>query len=122
MTMNLLNIHLLYTTTIVITVLHLLSPASCVDQKQLSVAPQGLLMEDKTRLGSAPPSCHNKCNQCHPCMAVQVPTLPIRDRVEPGLGRTIPLDLESSPSTTGEYSNYKPLGWKCRCGDRLFNP
>ncbi|KAG6384329.1 hypothetical protein SASPL_155865 [Salvia splendens] len=38
---------------------------------------------EKTRLGSTPPSCHNKCNQCHPCMAVQVPTLPSHSRVGP---------------------------------------
>ncbi|KAJ4953706.1 hypothetical protein NE237_030538 [Protea cynaroides] len=109
---------------LVITLHLLLSPASCVDQQLSSLSHQGLLIEDKTRLGSIPPSCHNKCNECHPCTAVQVPTtLPIHDRVQPGQGRTEPMELVSSPSTTpAKYANYKPLGWKCRCGNRLFNP
>lgn len=46
------------------------------------------MVEEKTRLGSTPPSCHNKCNQCHPCMAVQVPSLTSQNgRVQPGLSR-----------------------------------
>ncbi|KAL5556273.1 hypothetical protein UlMin_038509 [Ulmus minor] len=74
----------------------------------------GLLFEEKTRLGSTPPSCHNKCNSCHPCMAVQVPTLP--RPAQPGSTRTVFFfDLS-------KYSNYKPLGWKCRCGNHFFNP
>ncbi|KAL5556069.1 hypothetical protein UlMin_038305 [Ulmus minor] len=75
---------------------------------------KGLLFEEKTRLGSTPPSCHNKCNSCHPCMAVQVPTLP--RPAQPGSTRTVFFfDLS-------KYSNYKPLGWKCRCGNHFFNP
>ncbi|OAY33427.1 hypothetical protein MANES_13G095400v8 [Manihot esculenta] len=66
----------LTTTCIVIAallcLLLLLPPASSFHQ-QLA---RGFLFEDKTRLGSRPPSCHNKCNGCHPCMAVQVPTVP----------------------------------------------
>jgi Epidermal patterning factor proteins len=75
---------------------------------------QGVMMEDKTRLGSIPPSCHNCCNTCNPCTAVQVPSLS-----GPGnqLVRTSAKDMPFSM-----YSNYKPLGWKCRCGDQLFNP
>ncbi|XP_049404215.1 EPIDERMAL PATTERNING FACTOR-like protein 1 isoform X2 [Solanum stenotomum] len=30
-----------------------------------------VLVEEKSRLGSMPPSCYNKCNQCHPCRAIQ---------------------------------------------------
>ncbi|XP_043722198.1 EPIDERMAL PATTERNING FACTOR-like protein 1 isoform X2 [Telopea speciosissima] len=115
---------------LVITLLHhQLSPASCLlhQQPPSSLAPQ-LLIEDKTRLGSTPPSCHNKCNECHPCTAVQVPTLPNHDRVELGPGGTTgtkPMEQESSssPSTAAaKFPNYKPLGWKCSCGNRLFNP
>ncbi|XP_043722197.1 EPIDERMAL PATTERNING FACTOR-like protein 1 isoform X1 [Telopea speciosissima] len=116
---------------LVITLLHhQLSPASCLlhQQPPSSLAPQKLLIEDKTRLGSTPPSCHNKCNECHPCTAVQVPTLPNHDRVELGPGGTTgtkPMEQESSssPSTAAaKFPNYKPLGWKCSCGNRLFNP
>lgn len=87
------------------------------------------MFEEKTRLGSTPPSCHNKCNQCHPCMAVQVPSLTTRNgRVQPGLSRkgTVdPLDYYdlTTPSPVGnKYSNYKPLGWKCRCRNHFYNP
>ncbi|KAJ8541972.1 hypothetical protein K7X08_016838 [Anisodus acutangulus] len=45
-----------------------------------------VLVEEKSRLGSMPPSCHNKCNQCHPCMAVQVSSLSSHNRVEPSGG------------------------------------
>ncbi|KAK4754174.1 hypothetical protein SAY87_002278 [Trapa incisa] len=79
-----------------------------------------MAMEEKARLGSTPPSCYNKCNGCHPCQAVQVPTGPIISH------RSISTDGKDSlhqfqPEGDG-YSNYKPLGWKCRCRNRLFNP
>ncbi|GER26879.1 epidermal patterning factor-like protein [Striga asiatica] len=88
--------------------------------------PTGLVVAaEKARLGSTPPSCHNKCNQCHPCMAVQVPTMPGHDRVEPG--REEPayyFDAPPAPpsSAGNRYSNYKPLGWKCRCDGHFYNP
>lgn len=86
----------------------------CVDKSPLS-APQAMLMEDKIRLGSTPPSCHNRCNTCNPCTAVQVPTLPGRRA-----GATDAKFVDQSAYS--QYSNYKPLGWKCRCRDRLYNP
>ncbi|CAA0838165.1 EPIDERMAL PATTERNING FACTOR-like protein 1 [Striga hermonthica] len=79
----------------------------------------------KARLGSTPPSCHNKCNQCHPCMAVQVPTMPGHERVEPGREKLADyFDAPPAPpsSAGNRYSNYKPLGWKCRCGGHFYNP
>ncbi|KAL2246617.1 EPIDERMAL PATTERNING FACTOR-like protein 1 [Sesamum indicum] len=79
---------------------------------------RGFEVEKKARLGSTPPSCHNKCNQCHPCTPVQVPTLPQGHRSS---ARENPSNYHSS--SAGEmYSNYKPLGWKCRCGGRFYNP
>ncbi|XP_042441063.1 EPIDERMAL PATTERNING FACTOR-like protein 1 [Zingiber officinale] len=73
---------------------------------------QGVLVDqDKARLGSAPPNCRNRCNQCTPCTAVQDPAPPAGSR--PRDGCSLPID---------KYSNYKPLGWKCSCGDRLYNP
>ncbi|KAI5669860.1 hypothetical protein M9H77_19713 [Catharanthus roseus] len=98
---------------------------------------QGLLVEEKTRLGSTPPSCYNKCNKCHPCTAVQVPTLPNQGRrMEPSPAASLtrsklPLGyFDSSSPSLGEgdnnnnnrYSNYKPLGWKCRCDGHFYNP
>ncbi|KAL3524781.1 hypothetical protein ACH5RR_013153 [Cinchona calisaya] len=118
----------LSTIFVVITLLHLLSPTSCLSHKQSQDTIQGLLVEDKTRLGSTPPSCHNKCNNCHPCMAVQVPTMPSHNQVKPRLTRATTMDnyfdssSPSSPSVGNRYSNYKPLGWKCRCGGHFYNP
>uniref|UniRef100_A0A3Q7JIQ5 Epidermal patterning factor-like protein n=1 Tax=Solanum lycopersicum TaxID=4081 RepID=A0A3Q7JIQ5_SOLLC len=88
---------------------------------------KGLLVEEKTRLGSMPPSCYNKCNQCHPCMAAQVPTTPShrQDGPSPSRGKNIAMEYFDSPSpSTGanRYSNYKPLEWKCKCEDHLYNP
>ncbi|KAL5705205.1 hypothetical protein ACHQM5_023541 [Ranunculus cassubicifolius] len=107
-------------TAVLVFVLHLLyflQPSSAL--------PQGRLTDEKMRLGSTPPSCYNRCRDCHPCMAVQVPTTPIQ---QPGMGRVPPPikedeDEESFPTTIStKYTNYKPLGWKCRCGNHLFNP
>ncbi|KAF5198151.1 Haloacid dehalogenase-like hydrolase domain-containing protein [Thalictrum thalictroides] len=120
MTMSLLNKKLFQTTTLVVFVLHLLYfEASCFDQQPPSALPQEkLLTEEKMRLGSRPPSCYNRCSECHPCMAVQVPTIPN----QPGMG-TIVVPLlnkeeyyNTHPSSASKkYTNYKPLGWKCRC-------
>ncbi|KAH7652819.1 hypothetical protein IHE45_19G042200 [Dioscorea alata] len=70
-----------------------------------------MVQERKFRIGSTPPSCHNRCNSCSPCMAVQVPTLPVRSSSGAPLRASYIM-----------YSNYKPLGWKCQCGNQLFNP
>ncbi|KAE8693238.1 EPIDERMAL PATTERNING FACTOR-like protein 1 [Hibiscus syriacus] len=76
---------------------------------------QGLYFEEKTRLGSTPPRCHNKCNGCHPCMAVQVPS-PFQ-RADSSKAMEV-----FGPASANQYSNYKPLGWKCRCDDHFYNP
>lgn len=90
-----------------------------------------VLIEEKSRLGSMPPSCYNKCNQCHPCRAVQVPSLPSHNGVESSGDATqtqaMSMDYSSvepslSPVEASRYSNYKPLGWKCRCGGHFYNP
>ncbi|XVF17287.1 hypothetical protein REPUB_Repub10bG0106800 [Reevesia pubescens] len=113
----------LYTSTLVISLCFLLpSPASSLRQLQPPNSPRGLSFEEKTRLGSTPPSCHNKCNGCHPCMAVQVPTLPSHDRFQPGLNKAITSSMQFFAPSGNRYSNYKPLGWKCRCGDHFYNP
>uniref|UniRef100_A0A7C9DZ12 Epidermal patterning factor-like protein n=1 Tax=Opuntia streptacantha TaxID=393608 RepID=A0A7C9DZ12_OPUST len=85
---------------------------------------QGSLMQEKTRLGSTPPSCYNKCDGCHPCTAVKVPASPGLHRVQLSPSRSerqsygVISEYDSFPGAT----NYKPLGWKCRCKDRLYNP
>lgn len=85
---------------------------------------QVALIEDKARLGSTPPSCHNRCNNCHPCMAIQVPTLPTRSRftrVNPFSGGFV-RPPSSLTTVLDQYSNYKPMGWKCHCNGHFYNP
>ncbi|KAF9607908.1 hypothetical protein IFM89_003722 [Coptis chinensis] len=117
-----LNHELLQTTAVFIFILHLLCfQASCFHQQPPSTLQRGVVTEEKMRLGSRPPSCYNRCSECHPCMAVQVPTTPI----QPGNGPLVPLNKHDkflSSTTSKKYTNYKPLGWKCRCGNHLFNP
>lgn len=82
------------------------------------------LVEDKARLGSTPPSCHNRCNGCHPCMPTQVPTLPTRSRftrVDPFSGGFV-RPPSSLTTVLDQYSNYKPMGWKCHCNGHFYNP
>ncbi|KAK7318632.1 hypothetical protein RJT34_03335 [Clitoria ternatea] len=112
------------TLLIIVFLLHLLSQVSSSFQSHPSISKRDLLFEEKNRLGSIPPSCHNKCNDCHPCMAVQVPTLPSHGSVPPDLTKsTAAMESFVDPSPKGNrYSNYKPLGWKCHCGDHFFNP
>ncbi|GLJ29741.1 hypothetical protein SUGI_0586880 [Cryptomeria japonica] len=72
------------------------------------------LVELKSQIGSKPPRCQSKCNSCKPCEAVQVPAVP--------QSRKISRDPNTPAAGTQEYSNYKPMSWKCKCGDKLFNP
>ncbi|KAL5982233.1 hypothetical protein ACLOJK_016304 [Asimina triloba] len=108
-----------YTTALAAAFLHLLL-ARAVTQPTSSPSGWGLDDDEKMRLGSTPPSCHGRCSECNPCLAVQVPTLPDHDDVGQGSGNSVATALVSSSaaSSIGDpYSNYKPLEWKCRCGD-----
>ncbi|KAJ8504514.1 hypothetical protein OPV22_005400 [Ensete ventricosum] len=102
------------TASFLVTLLHLLLPLCCFNESSPLSRSEGMPVEDKARLGSAPPNCHNRCNECTPCTAVPDPTAPDRPhRVQPLLDDWFPED---------KHSNYKPLGWKCRCGGNLYNP
>ncbi|KAL2332755.1 hypothetical protein Fmac_013968 [Flemingia macrophylla] len=111
---NSTTITVLFIITVTFLLHHLLCPVSCFNQPQHAPDP---LCEEKSRLGSSPPTCYNKCNQCHPCMAVQVPSVPSHTQVHPCL-----VPVEGFFLQGNRYSNYKPLSWKCRCGDHYFNP
>jgi hypothetical protein len=85
------------------------------------------MMLRKTMLGSRPPSCEGRCRSpCgRLCEAVQVPVTPhdllqmLRDRRRKttlqeagaaGGGRS-----SGGVSSYDDRSNYKPLGWRCKC-------
>ncbi|VVB09864.1 unnamed protein product [Arabis nemorensis] len=72
-------------------------------------------------IGSRPPRCERvRCRSCGHCEAIQVPTNP-------------QTKFHHSPSTSSEIidldyirgddnSNYKPMSWKCKCGNSIYNP
>ncbi|XP_010250122.1 PREDICTED: EPIDERMAL PATTERNING FACTOR-like protein 6 [Nelumbo nucifera] len=65
------------------------------------------LKQRKLVLGSRPPRCVNKCLSCSPCMATLV--IPPHQR-------------SFKSSSQGEDGSYYLLSWKCRCGNKLFQP
>ncbi|KAK1607343.1 hypothetical protein QYE76_031016 [Lolium multiflorum] len=86
--------------------------------------------EEKVRLGSSPPSCRNKCYECSPCVAVQVPSLSAPSRPASTTARA-DADVDGAaaarrdaplPPPLVTLSEYKPLWWKCQCRDRLYEP
>ncbi|KAF8400636.1 hypothetical protein HHK36_013935 [Tetracentron sinense] len=66
------------------------------------------LKQRKLVLGSRPPRCINKCLSCSPCMATLV--------IPPHQSRGFKV------SSHEEDDSYYLLSWKCRCGDKLFQP
>ena len=73
-----------------------------------------LVKESKGQIGSRPPRCEGRCRSCGRCEAVQVPVIPqVKNH-----GRTRDMPL----SRSDDLSNYKPMSWKCKCGNYFFNP
>ncbi|KAL1316094.1 hypothetical protein HN51_068336 [Arachis hypogaea] len=74
--------------------------------------------DDKTmmraQIGSRPPRCEKRCRSCEHCEAIQVPTNPQAKNNS---------KLKTIAYASGEdNSNYKPMSWKCKCGNLIFNP
>ncbi|XP_031096271.1 EPIDERMAL PATTERNING FACTOR-like protein 8 [Ipomoea triloba] len=65
-------------------------------------------------LGSSPPKCVGRCMGCRPCVAALV--IPPHDDKN-GFRRP----SSSSSSGAGDESYYL-LSWKCRCGNKYFQP
>nr|KYP47779.1 hypothetical protein KK1_030543 [Cajanus cajan] len=69
-----------------------------------SIAPASLSPQEERkgnpRLGSFPATCQTKCNQCKPCVPVEVT---IRTMEE-------------------EENQYYPIAWKCMCQSNIFSP
>ncbi|KAI4329337.1 hypothetical protein L6164_021611 [Bauhinia variegata] len=66
--------------------------------------------ESKMVIGSKPPACVNKCSTCRPCIATLV--VPKHQRK----------DFKKVSSHGEEDDSYYLLSWKCRCGNKLFQP
>ncbi|XP_010245623.1 PREDICTED: EPIDERMAL PATTERNING FACTOR-like protein 2 [Nelumbo nucifera] len=78
--------------------------------------------EEKTivraQIGSRPPRCERRCSSCGHCEAVQVPVVP-----QFRSGSRHSSKVSSVAFFRGvDNSNYKPMSWKCKCGDMIFNP
>ncbi|XP_022729766.1 EPIDERMAL PATTERNING FACTOR-like protein 8 [Durio zibethinus] len=58
-------------------------------------------------LGSRPPKCVNRCFSCRPCMAALVAS---------------PHHRNGRSSTYQGDESYYLLAWKCKCGDKFFQP
>ncbi|KAH7351715.1 hypothetical protein KP509_19G011300 [Ceratopteris richardii] len=73
-------------------------------------------------MGSRPPLCSNKCNACSPCEAVQMPTPLVPSKNRRPEKRVTSAISESHAFFHLDYSNYQPEGWKCKCGNLVYNP
>ncbi|KAG2579470.1 EPIDERMAL PATTERNING FACTOR-like protein 1 [Panicum virgatum] len=78
--------------------------------------------EEKVRLGSSPPSCRGKCYECSPCTAVQVPALSTGPSGPSSAAARARTRARAAAGEVATLSNYKPVGWKCQCRDRLYEP
>ncbi|KAL3618915.1 hypothetical protein CASFOL_037143 [Castilleja foliolosa] len=67
------------------------------------------------QIGSRPPRCERRCGGCGQCEAIQVPTSP---QIKSGIKNSI----TAVDDDDDDESNYKPLSWKCKCGNIIFNP
>ncbi|KAE9602289.1 hypothetical protein Lalb_Chr12g0197991 [Lupinus albus] len=69
----------------------------------------GLMKQMKLALGSRPPRCVNKCLKCRPCMAALI----IYPRLKDGWIHNV---------TAQKDEGYYLLSWKCKCGNKFFQP
>ncbi|CAI9766076.1 unnamed protein product [Fraxinus pennsylvanica] len=94
-----------------ITAATLLLSLSLLIPKSVGIGPSSYSATEELRkmvLGSRPPGCVNKCMNCRPCEATLV-IPPHRKRVFGKLSRR-------------EDDTYYLLSWKCRCGNKLYQP
>ncbi|KAF4351820.1 hypothetical protein F8388_005098 [Cannabis sativa] len=91
-------------------------------EKNLSQAVSESENEEKVmvraRIGSRPPRCERRCSWCGHCEAIQVPTNP---QVKSGTSKRS-FNTQYARGGDDYNSNYKPMSWKCKCGNFIFNP
>ncbi|PIN21089.1 hypothetical protein CDL12_06213 [Handroanthus impetiginosus] len=105
----------------------LLSPAQA---RQFHKHPEATMMKNQEKgvktisvLGSRPPRCDGRCNFCGHCEAIQVPIVPIRKfHIQRGKRSHFYATPRTEYSRGDNISNYKPIRWKCKCGDSTLNP
>ncbi|XWS14848.1 hypothetical protein CRYUN_Cryun35bG0043700 [Craigia yunnanensis] len=90
----------------------------------LEVAQKGIEEEQtlmmRSLIGSRPPRCERRCSSCPHCEAIQVPvTTQSQNRRTRQFSAAI---FSITYSRGDDISNYKPMSWKCKCGNLIFNP
>ncbi|KAG8379837.1 hypothetical protein BUALT_Bualt07G0130900 [Buddleja alternifolia] len=70
----------------------------------------------KMVLGSRPPRCVNKCMSCRPCEATLVIPPHLHNKIKTIANYHIP------SSHRDQDDSYYLLSWKCRCGNKLYQP
>ncbi|KAK4426471.1 EPIDERMAL PATTERNING FACTOR-like protein 2 [Sesamum alatum] len=75
----------------------------------------------RAQIGSRPPRCDGRCSSCGHCEAIQVPTNP-QTRSRAGSGSSSAAVPVIAYARGDDNSNYKPMSWKCKCGNLIFNP
>ncbi|KAG9150947.1 hypothetical protein Leryth_003064 [Lithospermum erythrorhizon] len=75
------------------------------------------LQTKKMILGSRPPACVGKCKNCEPCKATLV--IPPHQKMSNSHNKQ---SYYSHRGGTEDDDTYYLLSWKCRCGNKLFQP
>lgn len=87
------------------------NPVSRSQEEKLSLRGQ---------IGSRPPRCEKRCATCGHCEAIQIPTPHTRSsKNDNSRGGVYKITYSRSDI---DNSNYKPMSWKCKCGNFIFNP
>ncbi|KAJ8762515.1 hypothetical protein K2173_007954 [Erythroxylum novogranatense] len=95
------------------------SQAKLIDSSQVGMKEEKLVSVRAHTIGSAPPKCERRCGSCGHCEAVQVPVT----TEAPGQRTHFSEAIASVAYSRGDaISNYKPMCWKCKCGNLLFSP
>ncbi|KAK8625877.1 hypothetical protein V6N13_057034 [Hibiscus sabdariffa] len=67
-------------------------------------------------IGSRPSRCERRCSSCPHYEAIQVPI------TTQSQNQHFSAAIFSVAYSRGnDISNYKPMCWKCKCGDMIFN-
>lgn len=77
-----------------------------------------MVQQKKKILGSRPPACVNKCLSCRPCMATLV-IPPHHTKSKTGSTTNF---QKSNKYSSDEDDTYYLLSWKCKCGNKVYQP
>ncbi|KAL3514334.1 hypothetical protein ACH5RR_027051 [Cinchona calisaya] len=76
----------------------------------------------RSLIGSRPPRCERRCRSCGHCEAVQVPIVPSLKHQQTKSHQFFATPTAIAYSRGDDISNYKPMCWKCKCGNFFFDP